>query len=659
MSLDKLAVIFIIIILPIAIVLGVYTDAQTQTLKMQLEYDKILDAATSDAIKTYQINSFNDSTSHIGGERMREINAAANSFFTSLATSLDMQGYNKESLQDYVPALVFTMYDGYYMYSKYINTLTDNDYLSQADIDANPEYQGKQPSTYQDGEMLYGVKPFVSYSCRYKDYPVVGDDFVISYTLDNYITIQGVANGQIVNEAGYLIDTNQVEINALSKYASYKNTKDNNGINYMQGHEQPMKEYVGTGSEHLYSYRKINGTKWYYDTSYNSNAGGWFYLLNGTRIYDDTKKDVLGYYENGTYKLNDDDSVYQYYSRASLFTHHLIDNYNLGGLKASHAYEVIVDNNGSKKTITDGKFLNQANKDKPIFELTNIDEPGSNFNEHRLAVIRYTIEKNLSIAIKNYNHYAPTVEADFQMPELKETEWDKIMNNMTLISFLQGMPIGTKIYNGCSVVANNKNDEVVTEEAIVFANRLNNEYYRATYRGFQDTDLGYLIAINNIDLERKTIDDDDSVNLSYYYPKLYYANYDSITNPTKNANIFATVSDNNYNFICNGNIYEYFRQVSNNNELYTRLAAKYYEAIAREKYCKYTAKLINNTLDQFEDEIIGDVDGNKVLNSNDKTELFNNSSNLTERQKYVADINKDGKVDSYDKNIFSFHKYFN
>lgn len=650
MSLDKLAVIFIIIILPIAIVLGVYTDAQTETLKMQLEYDKILDSATSDAIKTYQINSFNDTTSHIGGERMREINAAANSFFTSLATSLDMQGYNKESLQDYVPALVFTMYDGYYMYSKYINTLTDNDYLSQADIDLNPgANQGKNPSTYQNGDMLYGVKPFVSYSCKYKNYPLAGDDFVISYTLDNYITIQGVVNGKYVNESGYLIDTDKIEMfRSLTGFVKYKGVQ-------MHVKENILQENVGSIK---YKYHKINGTKWYYDDNLADGYDGenydyqWFYLLNGQRIYDTSKKDTLS--------PENEWAAYHYYANANLFTHHLIDKYGLGNLKPTHAYEVIINKDGNKIEYNQGEFLNQVDKDKPIFELNNIDEPTSNFNKHRLAVIRYTIEKNLSIAIKNYNHYSPTVEADFQMPELKETEWDKIMNNMTVISFLQGMPIGTKIYNGCSVVANNKNEEVVNEESIVIANIVNNEYYKATYRGFESTD--YLLGINNVDLERKSIDDDNSVNLSYYYPKWYFANYDSISNPTKNANIYSTITDGNYNFACDGNIYQYFREIYDSNNAsnpYNNAVKTYLIAIAREKYSKYTPKTIDNYYDKYSNEVMGDLNGDGILSSADKAVILAdpNGSGFDERQIFVGDLNKNGKIDNDDYNIFRIFHY--
>ncbi len=87
-----------------------------------------------------------------------------------------------------------------------------------------------------------------------------------------------------------------------------------------------------------------------------------------------------------------------------------------------------------------------------------------------MAVIKYSIEKNLSIAIANYNNYTG-VKANFQMPKLKEDEWDKIYSNISIISFLQGLNIGGKVYNGYSIINNTKNDEYVSENSIYIADK--------------------------------------------------------------------------------------------------------------------------------------------------------------------------------------------
>ena len=92
-------------------------------------------------------------------------------------------------------------------------------------------------------------------------------------------------------------------------------------------------------------------------------------------------------------------------------------------------------------------------------------------------MIRYSIERNLSIAIGNYNNYTG-VQTNFQMPKLREDEWDKIINNVSIISFMQGLNIGGKIYNGYSIITNNKNQEVVNEDSIYMITD-DNQYHRA------------------------------------------------------------------------------------------------------------------------------------------------------------------------------------
>ena len=83
---------------------------------------------------------------------------------------------------------------------------------------------------------------------------------------------------------------------------------------------------------------------------------------------------------------------------------------------------------------------------------------------------------DLSIAIANYNNYT-NVKTNFQMPKLKEDEWDRILNNISIISFMQGLNIGSKDYNGYAIATNNNNEEVVTENSIYIANATEGKYF--------------------------------------------------------------------------------------------------------------------------------------------------------------------------------------
>lgn len=172
MKLQGLAVIAIIIILPMTIILSSYSQSQIKTLQLQTQYDSKLQNATYDAIKAFQLNMSNSSTSDLANSKMRDIKASVNTFYNSLASHFNMVGYGKDVLQNYVPAIVYTLYDGYYIYSAYDNTL-----------DA-------ENASYKKGESIYGLKPYIYYSCRYK--PNGNSDFVITYSLDSYITIQGI-----------------------------------------------------------------------------------------------------------------------------------------------------------------------------------------------------------------------------------------------------------------------------------------------------------------------------------------------------------------------------------------------------------------------------------------------------------------------------------
>lgn len=208
----------------------------------------------------------------------------------------------------------------------------------------------------------------------------------------------------------------------------------------------------------------------------------------------------------------------------------------------------------------------------------SIEDPDSNFNQHRLAVIRYSIEKNLSIAIANYNNYT-AVPTDFRMPQLKEDEWSKIINNISIISFLQGLNIGGKVYNGYSIINNTKNEEYVSEDSIYIAN--DTEYYQIT-----DTNIkGNIIGVLNTDFERRSYVD-ESGTTKYYYPKKQLGSYSSIVNQSEAD----TIDD--------GNIYRYVDKKEDS------IRKAYYTALGRERHSMYrTNNYIQNVQEKEEEEI--------------------------------------------------------
>ncbi len=115
MKLQYLAVIFIIIILPISLVLSQYVNIQIDSINKQTRYSKMLSDATYDAIKSFQLNTINNRYSSVATSKLRDLDAASNTFFNTLCTTMQ---YSREDLEQHVPAIVYTLYDGYYVYTK-------------------------------------------------------------------------------------------------------------------------------------------------------------------------------------------------------------------------------------------------------------------------------------------------------------------------------------------------------------------------------------------------------------------------------------------------------------------------------------------------------------------------------------------------------------
>ena len=120
MKIQYLAVIFIIIIMPIIIVFSEYMNTQMSMVKTEQIYDYRLFDSTHDSLNAFQINTIN-SMFYTPQSRVNNIEASVNTFFNSLVTSFQYDGNLASVMKEYVPAIVYTMYDGYYIYSPFKN----------------------------------------------------------------------------------------------------------------------------------------------------------------------------------------------------------------------------------------------------------------------------------------------------------------------------------------------------------------------------------------------------------------------------------------------------------------------------------------------------------------------------------------------------------
>ena len=555
MKIQGLAVVAIMILLPLSIVLDVYIGNQVKTLNLQVSYDSKLQNATYDALKTFQINSSNSDTSDIVNSKMRDIKGAANTFFNSLASNFDMSGYDQEVLREYVPALVFTMYDGYYIYAPYINKL-DGGFNSVELGDHHNIGEILDVNTkYYDGQELTGLKPYVYYSCRYKK----GDlDVVITYSLDNHIAVYGKKGDEIIDIHGYLL----TNVNNSGIYR---------GIS-IPNNETIKENFYNQGKKYTRNVKEINGAKYYAISSLDSelNETGLEevdYLLNGTwRVQTNLRIDTV----------NNNTNAIDYYKEAYEFKDKL-KTYGIDQLTTSDAY-----------TEEDERLCDVVDYIEPgedIFKNldsstdgVDIEEPESNFNEHRRDIIKYSIERNLSVAISNFNQYSDLTSNDFRMPKLKDTDWDLLLNDISIISFLQGLSIGGKIYSGYSVVPNTENKEVITENSIQIV--ANGNVHNVTDKALKTLSESEMKGVAKKSLIKSSTENSGD-GLTYYFYRYpnedsWWYSYNSVVTQTNNENLETCKIGIKTGF----NIYDYL-------DNFPALAKVYYTALGRERKGMY------------------------------------------------------------------------
>lgn len=581
MKLQHLTVIFIIIIIPITIVTSEYIRNKITIEETKIKYDNKLIDSTYDAIQAYQVNTVSNVFGDIETERVKNLEAAANTFYSSLASNFNYTGYKVDVMKDYVPTIVFTLYDGYYIYSPYTNTLTtekladdtpklksEPDYNEYTD-GTSPRYSNVDPD-YANGKILSDLKPYIYYSCRYEKGS--NYDFNITYTLDNYITVQGIVDGKYENKSGYLL-------NGISK------TGENylyNGVTFSKDdYEEPLSEWLSDGKE--YNYVKINGVKYYQNNIENINEETIkesIFSINkdGSRNYSECSsgdyKKNLEIYTKFNKAITRNISAFKYYESAYEFTNWVESELN--NIETGNA--IIYNNAGEKIENVESVF----GSNEQIFQ-GNYESPSSSFNKHRQAVIRNVIETNLSTAISSFSANVNNNNIEFLMPKLSETDWELVENNVCCISFLQGLSLGSKRYNGYSVIANTLTKEYVSENDIYILKN-DGTYCRANDKTLIDSNIirGQPAGIYKMDFElRKGLKEDGTY--VYYNPKKGYSgSYTSIMGSSGITSVEKT------------GMYAYMNGLSNTK--FKRLKEVYYTALGRERWCAFNVHNINEDI---------------------------------------------------------------
>lgn len=205
MKLQNLLIIFVAIALPVILILSVFVQLQVDTASLRARYNDYLVNAAHETIMAFQINTDNDKYSDVPDKKAKDIEASLNIFSSTMATSLGMTGASKSRVMAYVPALVFSLYDGYYIYMPTERT-----------------WNGKN---WDEVTLTHELKSYVYYSKTYKN-NMQNKILTINYSLDNYVVLYYAdnVNNKYESVSGYL-EIEPAEVEKINYYGTDETAK--------------------------------------------------------------------------------------------------------------------------------------------------------------------------------------------------------------------------------------------------------------------------------------------------------------------------------------------------------------------------------------------------------------------------------------------------
>ena len=216
MKLQGVSVIFALIVLPLILVLTYYIQLQVNTLQMQNEFDKKLLDSTHGAMSAFEINTANEDLSSVSDALRTIIEASTNVFFNTLATNLGMSNANKSYLEPYIPALLYTLYDGYY-----ISTPTRSPQFL-IDSDGNAVTVGSVGLTFDDTNNYKYTEVHTSKESENNCVDCIEEHV----TYDEYIAMSDADKGALQINYSKLSDNNEIENYGQLVYIKKKANKD-------------------------------------------------------------------------------------------------------------------------------------------------------------------------------------------------------------------------------------------------------------------------------------------------------------------------------------------------------------------------------------------------------------------------------------------------
>lgn len=545
MKLQTLMIIFLIIIIPVILVATNYTSLQKDTIELQVQYDSKLVTSVRQAIEAFEVNTveWNESFSRYSDSKRRDILASINAFTTSFSNALNVAATNKETILTYIPAMMYNLYTGYYIYTptnvpQILNNEDGNAIIYSGEpieglsFNITPDSATEKllyicsEDKIPEGQYVYtknnieqtvnvttkvddAVKEYKHILKTFVPYSEVKDDIVINYTLDNYLRVYTKDEARQGNLENISI-SERLDGKIITKF----------GLD-----EDILPEQL---TERIIYYDNLgNLCDGEYNYVYNSNNEKCYYDIEQTNFFKITNNKRVDLYEvdnPGNYKceykvlsiIGTDRNIEKYYQvlnkgpmQGKWFqqpgTSREVATEDIGldsieGVNITSDYSAI---NYYTEAYIFTKWVNNLGIDYlKVSQANNPEDPDSAFNTHKKEVMKESIIDNLNLAISSYN--AHNAGYEYSLPIFTYEDWEQILSNISMTAFLQGLPIGLKYYNNYAIAISSNNKEYINPEEIYYL--ANNDYYyhrkNCTKMTFQrDPIVGY----KNTDFVPKSI----------------------------------------------------------------------------------------------------------------------------------------------------------
>lgn len=650
MKLQGFSIVFALVAIPLILVLTYYIQLQVDTIALQNKYDgKLLDA-TRDAMSSFEINTANEDLSSVSDSLRTIIEASNNVFFNTLSTSLGYSNASKSFIEPYIPSVLYTLYDGYYISSptRMPEILIDSDENAVAvgdeGVKLSGNVDGKNIYTYDSnsedvitenvgedyGQLLYlkknsnseyttdvneanlttknVLKTYMPYSARYK-----GNNFDITvvYTLDNYITINGTIGNVYYTKSGYLIPTKDsdekdiIEIEVDDPSVNLLDYNQNDAENYIKEHHVKLtindENSSPTVIEFNGNYNELNDQLIQFTNQLESaeeelidnqltNKLSATQVANAENTIKTSKENI----NNIQYDLNKMSAII-YYTKSTIFSNWVEENLHNSSVAnvlennlmqiSGIEYETI---RGTEEVIHDFEKSNlevfdttvTGGGDKEYAGVTEIPV-NSSFYTHKLNVIRNSIQYNLNVAMSTYNTQT-SKEYSYQMPVMQNEEWDRILSNPSIVSFMQGLPCKLKTYSNYMVVSSTNNEIAVSPKNIYYVLKNNFNDEQSEYHRIDCPDFLNILS-NTPELERDCISFSSN---EIKYDRILNTNNHYLYNH-KNLACYNCINDGNYE---NVDIFD-----DTGDAAKAKLRQEYYLAVGKERNNLYKMNAIDNS----------------------------------------------------------------